>query len=236
MKLYANENLPKLNEDQRKAFNTITERIQNRNKKHNNAFFIDGPGGCGKTFLYQTILSHVRAFKKIALAVASSGIAAQLLTGGRTAHSRLKIPFALGAESTCKMLKQTDYAKFIQASEIIIWDECPMMHRHAFEALDRSLRDIMGAINPLYEKIPFGNKIIIFGGDFRQILPVVKRGCRDDIVNASFNRSEIWANVKILKLTINMRIQRLAGNDQKKAQEFSNFLMHIGNGTMDTYK
>ena len=56
------------------------------------------------------------------------------------------------------MLKQTDYAKFIQASEIIIWDECPMMHRHAFEALDRSLRDIMGAINPLYEKIPFGKK------------------------------------------------------------------------------
>ena len=45
-----------------------------------------------------------------------------------------------------------------------------MMNRWAFEALDRSLRDIMS------NDIPFGNKIIICGGDFRQILPVIKKG------------------------------------------------------------
>ena len=70
-----------------------------------------------------------------------------------------------------------------------------MMHRHAFEALDRSLRDIMGAIDKRYKHIPFGNKIIVFGGDFRQILPVVRKGSRSDIIKASFNRSLLWPNI-----------------------------------------
>ena len=38
-----------------------------------------------------------------------------------------------------------------------------MMNKQAFEALDRSLRDIMGQVNPNFKNIPFGNKIIIFG-------------------------------------------------------------------------
>ena len=66
------------------------------------SFFIDGPGGTGKTFLYDTLLAHVRGNGGIALAVASSGIAALLLEGGRTAHSRFKIPVnGLDALSTC---------------------------------------------------------------------------------------------------------------------------------------
>ena len=75
-----------------------------------------------------------------------------------------------------------------------------MMHKHAFEALDRTLRDVMGQVNVLYKEIPFGNKVIVFGGDFRQILPVVKRGSQHDIIKASFNRSYLWKHIKILKL------------------------------------
>ena len=51
-----------------------------------------------------------------------------------------------------------------------------MMHRWAFEALDRSLRDIMSLDDKNNNKIPFGNKLIVCGGDFRQILPVRKKG------------------------------------------------------------
>jgi len=51
-----------------------------------------------------------------------------------------------------------------------------MTNRYAFEALDKTLRNIMSKINPIYKNIPFGNKIMIFGGDFRQILPVIKKG------------------------------------------------------------
>ena len=45
-------------------------------------FFIDGPGGTGKTFLYDLLLARVRSQGEVALAVASSGLAALLLAGG----------------------------------------------------------------------------------------------------------------------------------------------------------
>ena len=64
-------------------------------------FFVDGPGGTGKTFLYKGLLAKVRAEGIVALAVASSGISALLLDSGTTAHSRFKIPLKLGADSTC---------------------------------------------------------------------------------------------------------------------------------------
>ena len=41
-----------------------------------------------------------------------------------------------------------------------------MTHRHAFEAVDRTLRDLMKVVDPLLEEKPFGGKVIVFGGDF----------------------------------------------------------------------
>ena len=52
--------------------------------------FLDAPGGTGKTFLINLILAKLCSKGKIALATASSKIAAALLTGGRTLHSTLK--------------------------------------------------------------------------------------------------------------------------------------------------
>ena len=106
-----------------------------------------------------------------------------------------------------------------------------MRHRHAFEALDRTLRDIMSQIDPEFKHVPFGNKIMVFGGDFRQILPVVKKGNKYSIINASFNRSKLWKNVRVLKLIKNMRIQNMSGDDAKQAQEFADYLIRIGEGT-----
>jgi CO dehydrogenase nickel-insertion accessory protein CooC1 len=54
-------------------------------------FFIDGLGGTGKTFLYRTVMANLRSRGQIVLATASSGIAATLLPGGRTTHSRFKL-------------------------------------------------------------------------------------------------------------------------------------------------
>ena len=58
-------------------------------------FFINAPGAYGKTILIETLLCTVRGLGKIALAVASSGITAELLEGGQTAHSRFRIPIPL---------------------------------------------------------------------------------------------------------------------------------------------
>ena len=77
-------------------------------------FFINAPGGYGKTFLMETLLSSVRAVGKIALAVASSGIAAELLEGGRTAHSRFKIPIPISNESVCSISLQSSHAELMR--------------------------------------------------------------------------------------------------------------------------
>ncbi|GBM32002.1 hypothetical protein AVEN_222330-1 [Araneus ventricosus] len=66
-------------------------------------FFLDGPAGTGKTFVYSTLLHAVRGKGDQAIAVASTGIAATLLSGGRTAHSIFKIPLTLNATSTCNL-------------------------------------------------------------------------------------------------------------------------------------
>jgi len=53
---------------------------------------------------------------------------------------------------------------------------------------------------------PFGGKVIVLGGDFRQILSVVKKRSRYDIVKATMNYSELWKHCKVFKLIENMRL------------------------------
>jgi ATP-dependent DNA helicase PIF1 len=65
---------------------------------------------------------------------------------------------------------QSEDAQLMRQADLIIWDEAPMMHRHAFESVDRMLRDVTK------KNEPFGGKSIVFGGDFRQILPVILKG------------------------------------------------------------
>jgi hypothetical protein len=78
----------RLNDDQRNAYKTILNVVTNKEGK---LFFVYGSGGTGKTFVWTTLLSHLRGQGKIVLAVASSGIASLLFPDGRTAHSRFKI-------------------------------------------------------------------------------------------------------------------------------------------------
>ena len=128
------------------------------------AYVIDGPGGTGKTSLYNNMLAKVRSQGQIALAMASSGIAALLQQGGRTVHSRLKVPISLNELYVCNISKQSALAKLIQCAKLLVWNEAAMIHRHAAECIDRSLRYLCSC------DLPFGGKFIVFGGDFRQIL------------------------------------------------------------------
>ncbi|GAN11810.1 ATP-dependent DNA helicase PIF1-like, partial [Mucor ambiguus] len=78
--------------------------------------------------------------------------------------------------STCHFSKQSNIAKLLKDAKIIIWDEAPMTHKNAFQAVDRSLRDLMSSVHLSYAGKPFGGKVVVLGGDFRQVLPVVKKG------------------------------------------------------------
>jgi ATP-dependent DNA helicase PIF1 len=63
-----------------------------------------------------------------------------------------------------------------------------MAHRYCFEAHDATLKDIMSSYDN--SESVFGGKVVVFGGNFRQILPVVPRGTRSDIVHSSINASK----------------------------------------------
>jgi ATP-dependent DNA helicase PIF1 len=81
-----------------------------------------------------------------------------------------------------------------------------MMHKHCFEAVNRTLQDILKQYNPRNQYLPFGGKVVVFGGDFRQILPVIPKGTRQQVVNGSINSSSIWRHCEVLRLTTNMRL------------------------------
>jgi hypothetical protein len=55
--------------------------------------------------------------------------------------------------------------ELIQSTSLIIWDEALMTHKFAFEALDRSLRDILASSSPIATNLPFGGKVVVLGGD-----------------------------------------------------------------------
>ncbi|KAD2805097.1 hypothetical protein E3N88_38474 [Mikania micrantha] len=196
-------------------------------------FFVYGYGGTGKTFIWKTLSSALRSKGQIVLNVASSGIASLLLTGGRTAHSRFHIPLNLNEDSICSMKPNTDDADLLKQTALIIWDEAPMVHKHGFEALDRTLKDILNAYGDSNSKLPFGGKVIVFGGDFRQILPVVQNGSRQDIVNASLSSSYLWSQCKVLTLTKNMRLTMGNGSsDVERTKLFAKWLLDVGEGNV----
>jgi hypothetical protein len=162
-------------------------------------FFVDGLGGAGKTFLYGCLLSRVRSTSDIALSMAASGITTLLLEGGCTAHSRFKIPIAgLCGSSICYVPLNSPQAALIRAARLIVWDEAPMAHKHVFEVVNRTLQHVMGVVDHAFKDMLFGNKVIVMGGDFRQILPMVLWGTRSEIVNVSLKRSAVlWHRVKV---------------------------------------
>jgi len=70
---------------------------------------------------------------------------------------------------------------------------------------------------------------VVLGGDFRQILPVVPKGGREDIVSASLPRSNLWQHVTILRLHINMRVMATNSEEQRK---FAKWVLNVGDGNL----
>ncbi|KAM1440164.1 hypothetical protein ACFXTO_013956 [Malus domestica] len=109
-----------------------------------------------------------------------------------------------------------------------------MNHKQCFETLDRSLRDVLKRSKPGFDDLPFGGKPILFGGDFRQILPVVPNGTRADIVEASLTTSYLWPYLTVFFLKENMRLSKTGLNEQEKQElaDFANWILQIGNGNV----
>jgi len=133
-----------------------------------------------------TLCSTLRSKGKIVLVVASSDIASLLLPASRITHSKFKIPVPTLEYFVCNISNRNEPSYLLKIAKLIIWDEAPMTHKYYFEALDRTLKDIMKCDSV------FGGKVIVFGGDFRQILHVVPQDSRSNIVHATINSSYLW--------------------------------------------
>ncbi|XP_065356368.1 uncharacterized protein LOC135950766 [Calliphora vicina] len=209
-----------LTDEQQKVYDQVMQSVENRTGQ---LFFLDAPGGTGKTFLLNLLLTKVRSHGNIALAVASSGIAATLLEGGKTAHATFKIPLELNHIDMplCKISKQSNLAQVLRDCKLIVWDESTMAHKGGFEALNRTLQDIKS------NNFVMGGITVLLAGDFRQTLPVVPRGTRADEVKACLKSSHLWHLITKISLKKNMRVY-LKGDSS--AEKFSEILLKIGNG------
>ena len=217
---YVEQHAALLTSDQREVYDYICSMVDANQR---GILFLDAPGGTGKTFLINLILAKLRSEGKIALATASSGIAATLLTGGRTLHSTFKVPLDLHAMNipVCSIKKGTALCRVIQEGKATVVDEAPMTNKHAFEALDRTLRDLTGNSQPM------GGMCMLLCSDFRQILPVIQGGTRGNIVDSCLKKSYLWDHIVVKHLHTNMRVH-LHGDEA--AGEFAGQLLAIGNG------
>jgi len=109
-------------------------------------YFLEASGETGKTFLISLILTTIRSRTIITLAIALAGIAATFLDSGRTAHSALKLPLNMQITETltCNINKNSRIAKVLQSCQLIMWDECTIAHKKAFEARHRTLKYLRG--------------------------------------------------------------------------------------------
>ena len=172
-----------------------------------------------------TILAKVRLGGKIALASASSGIAATLLKGGRTAHTTFGIPITLAHVETpvSSVKKNSSHAELLRRTSLIVIDECSALHRRGYEVVDRMLQDFKDT-----ESL-FGNIPVLLAGDFRQTLPVVQRGSAPDQLAACLKNSYLWRHVQIMRLRTNMRAHTTGDVGSSR---FAAHLLRIGNGNV----
>jgi hypothetical protein len=203
---------------------THNENLLQPRQVGENCFFLDGPAGTGKSFLYTSFIYWLKTINRTAITVAWTGIAANLLPEGTTVHTRFRLPVSgLDESSTIGLEPTSKSAEEIRQASILIWDEVSMASRYALEAVERGLRDIA---LPEKKHLPFGGLLVVLGGDFRQTAPVVRKSSRAQQCATSVRYSGLWRyfQPRILRLRMNMR---------SSEPEFADWLLNVGNGTRE---
>jgi ATP-dependent DNA helicase PIF1 len=154
------------------------------------------------------------------------GCASILMNKGNTIHNTFKIPIPIHSDSSCNIPIQSDLAKILKMAVVIWVDEMVLAHRWILECIDRFCRDIQ--TNQALSKLPFGGKTTLLSGDFRQGLPIIKRGSKADIINACYKSSYLWKRTEVLHLKRNMRVSTTTADEL----EFLNFQQDIGDGKL----
>jgi ATP-dependent DNA helicase PIF1 len=142
--------------------------------------------------------------------------------GGRTSHSLFAIPVRIAgisdssAPMSCRIAAESPRAELLRAVGAFCWDEVPMTDRLALEGVDRLMRFLTGSPRP------FGGKLLLLGGDFRQIPPVVTGGDHRRVYASSVRSSFLWREVECFELTHRQR--------DRGDPAFSAFVDSLGDG------
>ncbi|PLW30554.1 hypothetical protein PCANC_26008 [Puccinia coronata f. sp. avenae] len=148
-----------------------------------------------------------------------------LLKGGQTSHSAFKIPIDVGKEVDCGVDDDSLLASILAAAELIIWDEVVKFPMNCINAVERTLQRVAQCNKP------FGGKVVIFSGDFRQTLPVVKYNKFPPLYLATLRSSKLWKCVEEFQLTENMRLaEALNGPSNHENEAFAKTLLQLGKG------
>uniref|UniRef100_A0A0L8IFD7 ATP-dependent DNA helicase n=1 Tax=Octopus bimaculoides TaxID=37653 RepID=A0A0L8IFD7_OCTBM len=116
---FLEENVPKLLSDQQLAYTTVIDQVTH---KRGRLYFLDAPGGTGKSFVTNLVLAK----------------------SGRTAYAAFKLLFRLTSndEPVCNISKSSSLAQVLKKCTLIIWDEATICHRKSVEAVNRMLQDL----------------------------------------------------------------------------------------------
>lgn len=155
------------------------------------------------------------------------------MMGGRTAHNRFNIPISTPTETmSCTYNVKSNMAEVLSKAELIVWDEISMVNKYIVEAVDRMLQDITQCDKP------FGGKVVVFSGDFKQLLPVVPGVDEGVAARSILPRSYLWSKIRPnrVRLTTNMRLlmQPMTTAERSEMEEFAAFLISLGEGTAET--
>jgi hypothetical protein len=210
-----------LNRDQLAIYNRVKRALDTNTACR---IFVDGPGGTGKTFLFKVICHLVRSRSLVILASAWLGVAASLLEGGRTIHNTFGLTVPYDKESKTQIRGRSKRAVTLQNHAVTLCDEASMIPGYFLTELDRMLQDFTNT------KLVFGNKIILFSGDFRQTLPIIRNATATEIIGNCLNQSSLFNNnFERFSLTQNMRLN-------PGEIEFSKWLLDLGNGQLPRFK
>ena len=167
--------------------------------------FLDAPAGRGKTYLLNCIEAYVWSKGDTVCAAAFTGIAAMAHYRGATLHRAFGLPVGVSLMDNLESLRSTITREGAQATtlrqaRLLVLDELATAHCHYLSIIDTLLRDLMGC-----PEEPFGGKVVIAAGDFRQTTVVVVGGSRDQVVQSSVKAFPLWSAFTQCVLTVPVR-------------------------------
>ncbi|HOX95971.1 MAG TPA: PIF1 family ATP-dependent DNA helicase [Candidatus Woesebacteria bacterium] len=198
-----------LSDEQSEIFNLL--------ETTNNAYYVTGKAGTGKSILLKYFVTHTG---KRVVVVAPTGVAA-LNIGGQTIHSLFKMPFDIDFNDI-----KVDYRtrELLRNIDTVVIDEVSMVRADLMEAMNIKLQISRG------NTLPFGDVQMIMFGDLYQLPPVVSDGELQRYLNHKFGGHYFFNAPSINKA--NLQTYELKKVFRQKDAEFIRILDAVRRGVI----